>query len=143
MGSIGCDIGKKGCLIFAPHLHPGERLAEEQIRAVTFCFFELAIVPDGGIEIGVARRIATTAGVALSDAAGAVDEYFVEAAFAGLIWCLVAEMPFAKDAGRVASGLQHLGDGHRFETHPFAFKDRMRNAGTEFMPASHQGAARG
>ena len=58
---------------------PLERLVEEDVRAIALRLLELAVVEDGRVEIGVARRVAATAREGLADAAAAVDEHLVEA----------------------------------------------------------------
>lgn len=65
-------------------------------------------MPDRRIEILVVRRVTATADVGLADAAGTVDEDFVEAAIVRLIRFFVAEMPLAEDPRRVAGRLEHL-----------------------------------
>jgi hypothetical protein len=120
-----------------------QRLREENVGAITFGLFEPAVVPDGGVKIGVARRVAATARVGLPDAARAVDEHFIESAPVGLISVFVAQMPLAENTRGVAGGLQHLRQRHRFEAQPLALVDGVRDAGAEFVAARHQRGAGG
>ena len=98
---VGRDVGEERRFLFALRIHPVDRLPEKNIGAIALGFHESAVVPNGRIEIAVARRVAATAGISLADAARAVNEHFVEAAPTGLICIFVAQMPFAKNAGRV------------------------------------------
>ena len=59
-------------------------------------------MPDGGIKIGIAGRIAATSGIGLADAACPMNKHFIEPALSGLIRVFVGQMPFAKDARRIA-----------------------------------------
>src|SRR5882724_3013946 len=89
-------------VVLAFGIDPFERLREEHIGAIAFGFDERAVVQNDGIEILVVRRVAAAARIGLADAAGAVNEDFVEAALVRLIGGFVAEVPFAEDAGGVS-----------------------------------------
>ncbi len=82
--SIERDIGVERFLALHRR-NPLDRLGEEDVGAVAVCLLELAVVEDGRVEIGVAGRVAATAGIRLADAAGAVNEDFVKAAPVGLV----------------------------------------------------------
>src|SRR5207302_1028813 len=113
------------------------------VCAVAFGLVELAVVQDGRVEVGVAGRVAATAGESLTDTAGAVDEHLLEAAFVGPVVGLVAQVPFAEDAGRVARRSEYLSKGSGAERQAFTFEDGVGDAIAEFMTAGHQRRARG
>ena len=71
---------------------------------------------DDRVEVGIAGHVAAAAGVGLTDAAGPVDEHLVEAAPAGLVGRLVAQVPLAEDAGSVAGRLEYLGQRRGFQS---------------------------
>ena len=102
------DVGEERLFRPAPAIHPLDRLREKQVGAVTRGFLKLAVMPECRIDVRVAGCVATGAGVYLPDAATAVDIDFVKAAVLRAIGFLVAEMPFAENAGRVADRLEHL-----------------------------------
>ena len=102
------DVGEERLLRLALRIHPLDGLAEKQVGAVARGLLQFPVVPERGIDVRVAGRVAAGAGIGLPDAAAAVDIDFVKAAALRAIRLLVAEMPFAEDAGRVANGLQHL-----------------------------------
>ena len=79
----------------------------------------------------------------LADSARAVDEYLVEPAPLRLVVILVAEMPFAEDAGSVTRGLEHLRQGDRVERQALAFEDGMGDAVLELMAPGDERAAGG
>ena len=129
---------KNGCFAFY-RFDPCLRLAKKDIGAVAVRSLEFAVMENRGIEILVAGRIAATAGIRLPDAAGAVDEHFVEAALVGPTIGLVAQVPFAENSRRVAGRFEHLGQGGRLQCQSFAFIDGVSNAVFEFVPPGHQG----
>src|SRR5207249_11724578 len=100
-------------------------------------------MPDGRIEILVTRRVATTACITLANAARAMDKDLIEATFVGLVWSFVPQVPLAKNTGRVSRGFEHLRERGRFEAHPLAFENRVRDAGTELVAPGHERTARG
>ncbi len=93
---------------------------------------------DDRVKILVARRVGATAIVRLADAARAVDECLVEAAFVRLIRFLVAEVPFAKDAAGIVGLLKYLRQRGGLERHALALEDRMRHAVLHWVPSGHQ-----
>src|SRR5439155_19639664 len=98
VGRIRREVGKERRLLFAPGLHPIQRLAEKQIRAVAFGLFKSAIVPEGWIEIRIPGRVAATARIALSDPASPMNEHLIETALVGLVGRLITKMPFTENA---------------------------------------------
>src|SRR5438874_581940 len=92
-------------------LQPSGCLAEKDVRAIAGRLLELAVVQNRRIEISVARRITATAHIALTDAARAMDEDFIEPAPVGLIFGLVAQVPFAENASGVTGVFEHLRQG--------------------------------
>lgn len=52
-------------------------------------------------------------------------------------------MPFAKDSGSVAGGLQGLGENGGIERHALAFENGVSNAILEWMASGHERRARG
>ncbi|MEY3530243.1 MAG: hypothetical protein RLZ70_1311 [Verrucomicrobiota bacterium] len=97
----------------------------------------------GRPEVGILGYIAAAAGVALADPARAMDVDLVETALVRLVLRLVAEMPFAEDAGAVAGLLQLLGQGRRAERQALALEDGVGDAVLELMPPGQQRATRG
>jgi hypothetical protein len=67
-----------------------------------------------------------------------MNEHFVEPTPVRLILRLVAEVPFAKDTGRVAGALQHLRNRSGIGRQSFPFEDRVRDSIPELMPSRHQ-----
>lgn len=65
----------------------------------------------------------------------------MEAALARPPVRLIAEVPFAEDAGCVPGFLQHLCDGGCLWRQPLALKDGMRDAILELMPSGQEGRA--
>ncbi len=82
---VGADVGEERLLGLPLLIDPAQWPGEEHVGAEALGLLEAAVVQDGRIEVLVARRVAATAGIRLADAAGAVDEDFVEAAAVGLI----------------------------------------------------------
>ena len=101
MRCVGGNVGEEGLSRIFLRLDPAAGLAEEDIGAIAFGLHKLAIVEDGGVEILVAGSIAAGAGIALSDAASAVDEHLGEATCGGEIFGFIAEMPLAENTGGV------------------------------------------
>ena len=105
---IGCKIAEEGLSGFSADVDPLQGAVEKDVCAKAFGALEGSVVPDRGVEIGVVRGVAARAGIGLADAASAVDEDLVEAALAGLVGLLVAEVPLAENARGVACGLERL-----------------------------------
>ena len=93
---------------------------------------------DDGIEVFVSGYVGAGAFVALSDATGAVDEDFIEAALVGLMCLFVAEVPFTKDAGGLAAFFEGLGKSGGLEGHAFALEDGVGDPVFERMPTGHE-----
>ena len=110
MGSIGRQIDEKRRFALL-RIDPFHGLPEKHVGAIARGLFEFSVMENRGAEIGVAGSIAATARIRLPDSAAAVDEHFIEPAAVGLIFGLIAEVPFAEDGGGVAGAFQHLGDG--------------------------------
>ena len=96
-----------------------------------------------GVEIGVSRGISATADVGLADAARAVNEHLIKAPLAGHSIILIAQMPFAKDAGRVATPFQCLGQDEGIGSKAFPFEDGVGDPIFELMAAGKQGTSCG
>ena len=141
--SVGRDVGEEGGIGRALRVDPVKRLVKEEIRAITLGFFEAPVVANGRVKVGIARSVTATAGIGLADAAGAVDEDFVEAPFIRLIGGLVSQVPLSEDAGGIACGLEHLSDRDCLKTHALSFENRVSDTGTELVAASHESTTRG
>ena len=135
---VGRNVGEERLSGGAADVYPLDGLCEEQIGAIARRFLELPVVPERGIDVCVARRVAARAWVGLADTAAAVDIDFVEAAALRPVSCLVAEVPLAEDARRVADGFEHLREGVRFQAHPLSFEDGVRDTILELVPPAHQ-----
>src|SRR3954469_10609327 len=107
MGGVGSDVSEEWLRSFR-RIDPTLCLTKEHVGAVTICSLEFAIMEDRRIEILIARRVAAATRKSLSNTAPTMDEHLVEAAFIGPMIGLVAEVPFAKNARRIASRLEHL-----------------------------------
>ena len=107
MGGVGSDVSEEWLLSFH-RINPSLRLTKKDVGAVTVCSLESAIVEDRGIEIFITGRVAAATRKSLSNTAPTMDEHLFEAAFVWPTIGLVAEVPFAKNARRVASRLEHL-----------------------------------
>ncbi len=134
MRSIGCELQIKRlfCLAFA--IDPRKSLLEENIGAVPLGRFEFAVVIDHGVEILIARSIATSAGIVLSDAAA---PWMNISSNPRLLGQYSGSSPrcHLRTSRRVAGLLE---DGcHRYgiEPQPLAFQNRMRDAVIKFMAA--------
>ena len=120
MRRVGSDVRKKRCIPILFLFDPAKSCGEENIGAKPFCLHERSVVAYDRVKILVARGIGATAFVRLADAARAVDECLVEAAFVRLIRFLVAEVPFAKDAAGIAGLLKYLRQRGGLERHALA-----------------------
>src|SRR4051812_13421774 len=98
MRRIRGDVRVEGLPAFR-RFDPFHRLLEEEVGAVTLCFLKRAVVPNRGIEVRVAGRIAARTGIGLANPAAAMDVHLVVATAAGLVFGFVAEVPFAENAG--------------------------------------------
>jgi len=144
MRAVGRQIAEEGLLLVAAAVDPVERRAEEHVGAVALGPHELTVAADRGIEIGVARGVAAAAGKALPDPAAAVDEDPVESPLPGLIRVLVAQVPFAEDARRVAGRTpEQLRQRDRGLREPLPLEDRMADAGAELVPTGQERRPRG
>ena len=63
------DVGEERFARSAAGVHPLVGLIEEPVGAIAFGLFELSIVPERWVDVGIVRRIATRSGKSLSDAA--------------------------------------------------------------------------
>ena len=135
------DVCKERLLRLALRIDPLQRLREEKVGAVARGLFERSVVPERGIDVRIVGSIAAGAGIGLSDAAAAVDIHFVETTTLRAIRRFVAEMPFAKNAGRVARSFEHLRQRERLQSHPLPLENRVRDSIFEFMPPAHQSRA--
>ena len=95
-------------------------------------------MPQRRVDVGVARRVATGTRKGLADSTGSMNVDFVESTTLGSIGFFISKMPFAKDPGCVASGLEHLRHRERVKAHPLPFDDRMSDAIFELMPSAQQ-----
>ena len=132
--------GTEEWLAFLPlGVHPRQCLVEKDVGAIALRLHEPAVAADDGIVIGVARGIAAAAGIALPDAAAAVNKDPIEAPLPRLVGILITEMPLAEDAGRVAAGPpQQLRQRHGRQRQPLALEDRMGDTRTKLMAAGHE-----
>ena len=96
------DHHKKRFSVLLLFVDPAHRLREEQIRAVSLCFHYGIVVQQGRIDVVISREISTGTGITLSNATGTVNAEFIKAAFVRSIRSFVTQVPFAKDAVRVA-----------------------------------------
>ena len=143
VGGVWCNVGKKWLLRRALGIDPFCCLSKKQVGAVAGGFLEGAVVPECGIDVGVAGCITAGTRIGLSDAAAAVDIDFIKAAIFRAIGFFITEVPFAKDARGVARGVEHLRQRERFQTHSFAFEDGVGDTVLELMASAHQGGAAG
>jgi len=97
---------------------------------------------DGRAEIGIAGRVAATAGESLPDAPATVNEHLVEAAPVRLVFRLVAQVPLAEDARAVAGALEHLRECRGIEREPLPLVNGVGDSITELVPSRVQGRAR-
>ena len=116
------------------HLHRRVRRVERQVaekgpppvflderhRVVGQVVGDEAFAPDQ-LAVVVKRRIEVAAPVARGEAV-----VFIEAARVGMIRILAAVVPFAKGAGRVARGLEGVGDGFLVQIQPSRRRWRRR-----------------
>ena len=135
---VGGDIGEEGLARFPASVDPPGRLLVENIRAVPLRLHEGVVVQDCRVEVSVAGRVATGAGIGLPDAAAAMDENLVEAAVAGLILGFVAQVPFTEDAGGVTDGLQNLRERGRLQGESLTLQDGVGDAVLELVTAGQQ-----
>src|SRR4051812_1111276 len=84
---------------------PAQGLPEEDVGAVAPGLLELAVMQEDRVEVGVARSVTAAARITLADAAAAVDEHLIEAAFVRPVIGLITKVPFAEDAGGVSGRL--------------------------------------
>jgi len=122
--------------------HPRDRLPKEHIGTVTLGCLEDAVVADDRVDVIVAGCVATASRVRLADPAGAVDEDFVEAALAGLVGVLVAEVPLAEDAVAIHGALEFLRGRDGFQAQPFPFEDGVRDPVVKLVSAGQERRAR-
>src|SRR5262245_28516224 len=103
----------------------------------------MVVVPDRRVEIAVVRSVAATAGIGLANSAATVNEDFLEAAAVREVRILIAEVPFAENAGGVTGVAQKFGDGAGLQAEALAFKNGVGDAGTELVFAGQQRGAGG
>ena len=139
---IGRDVSVEGTFGRGFAFDPLRGLGEELIGAITSSLHELTVMEDRRTVIRITRDVAAAAGIALADAAGSMDEDFVEAALVRLILGFVAEVPLAEDTGAITGLLQLLGQRGGAQGHPLTFQDGVGDAVLEFMPSGQQRAAR-
>ena len=139
---VGRDVGVEGSLGRGFAFDPLRGLGEELIGAIASSLHELTVMEDRRAVIGVTRNVAAAARIALADAAGAMDEDFVEATLIRLIFGFVAEVPLAKDAGAITGLLELLGQRGGAQGHPLTFQDGVGDAVLELVTTGEQGAAR-
>jgi len=98
-------------------------------------------VSDDRIEVGVVGNICAAAVIGLADTAGSMNEHFIETATMWLVRFFVSQVPFPKDAGFVADGLQGLGQRDGVQRHSLAFKNGVSDPVSHRVSAGHQGRA--
>ena len=133
---VGSNVGEERLIRVFTLFHPINRSLKKQIGTVTFRFHEFPIVPKRGIDVRIARRVTR-----LPDATAAVNVDFIETTTLGAIFLFIAKMPFAENASRVTSRLEHLWESKGRQRHPFAATDGVGDAVAEFMASAHQRAA--
>lgn len=142
MRSVGGDVAEEG--LEARTIDKRCRFTEENVGAVALGFFPDAIAAEDGIEIGGGdagegfRRIA-----GLEDAAAIEDKAFVETLIDRAQGIVVAQVPFAEDAGAVAGGPEHFGQGAFCGAHHAAAIGGIDDASTVCVAAGKEAGAGG
>ena len=95
-------------------------------------------MPDGRIEILIARDICTGALEGLTYPSGSMDKGFVKPTLVGLIRFFVSQVPLPENPGNIASTCQYLRKSYRAQSHPFTLQDRMGNSILHRVTARHQ-----
>ena len=128
---IGRDVGEERLVFVA--LDKRCRFAKEDVGAITFVFCRHTVAPIGIVEIVVVPPVR-----ALADSAGGVANSIIKTLVFRAQRIIVAEMPFAEHAARIAAFLQYLGDGFFVGVHHGSAHDRVPDAGVGGVAAGHQ-----
>ena len=120
-------------------LYPCHARGEKQIRAIPLGPNEGTIVPDGRIEILIARGVCAGALEGLTNPSSSMDKGFVKPTLVGLIGFFVSQVPLPENSRNIAGLRQYLRKGYRAQSHPFALQDRVGNSILHRMTAGHGG----
>ena len=118
--------------------HPPHGLAEEHVGRVAGESAPPAVVPVGVVEVIVVPEIRRGA-----DVRRRIPERLVKAPVLRAIGIIVAQMPFAEDAGRVAGGGEQVGHRRQVAAEQRASAGDVHRAVAQAIHARHELAARG
>ena len=110
-----------------------DRGVGEHVAAIAVRLFLAAVVDQHGVKIAAARRIGR-----LHHAPAPMHERLGKTLVIGARRIVVAQVPFAKDAGAIAGRRKHFGQGHFVGGHRRAAQKRVDRAGAIVVPTGHQ-----
>ena len=133
-------VGEEGFVAAAldAAFHEGHGCVGENVVAVAFVGLGDVVVFKDGIEVAVAGRSG-----GLADSAAFVDERFLKALVARAHGVVVAEVPFAEDAGAVAGVAKDFRDGDFVGVHGEGSAGDFGDAGAVVVAAGHEAGAGG
>ena len=136
---IGGDVGEEALTARHAFRHPAHGPVEVDVRAIALERFQAAVVEEN--RVGVLAFAAGRIG-RLADPAAAVHERFGETLVHRTHRVVVAEMPFAEDARRVAGVAEYLGQRRFLWLHHRPSDVCIDGSRAVVVPAGHQARAR-